>query len=441
MADLEKKICEKFNLNSLTENQKLAISSLRENRDIFIGTKTGSGKSLTYQCVPIVYGENSVTVIIAPLISIMKEQVESLSSLGYRAVYIEGSTDVERVASGYYNFVFGSPEVLVGETKWRDALKNPEFKKRHRLIVVDEAHTIIHWGEGKNQQEAAFREWFSHIGELRSLCLKVPCLALTATACPSHRRKIMSKLCFGKNACVISDTPDRKNIKISVTKIKQNDDLDVIFSSIIEGLDKEKDQFPRHLIFCNSIKDCSLIYMTFLKHFGKSHFFNMFHSKTTDCVKDKIRADMGNPNGQLRILICTNAAGMGVNYSDLYNVIHYGPPVEIDTFVQQMGRAGRDNNQSHDLIIYKSAQLKKIDNDMKDLVVSDKCRRLILTNSYMCDPAKDIKGHFCCDICERNCKCGEELCPYKHPIVRLQMPDTDSKSDDSDVTTTDEETD
>ncbi|XP_062572135.1 uncharacterized protein LOC134260407 [Saccostrea cucullata] len=103
MADVEKKICEKFNLNNLTENQKLAISSLRENRDIFIGTKTGSGKLLTYQCVPIVYGENSVTVIIAPLISIMKEQVESLSSLGYRAVYIEGSTDVERVASGYYN--------------------------------------------------------------------------------------------------------------------------------------------------------------------------------------------------------------------------------------------------------------------------------------------------------------------------------------------------
>lgn len=66
-----------------------------------------------------------------------------MSSLGYKAVYVEVSTDVERVTSGYYNFVFVSPEVLVGEAKWRDALKNPEFQKRHRLIV--EAHTIIHW--------------------------------------------------------------------------------------------------------------------------------------------------------------------------------------------------------------------------------------------------------------------------------------------------------
>lgn len=315
----------------------------------------------------------------------------------------------------------------------------PEFRKRHRLIVVDEAHTIIHWGEGKNQ-EAAFREWFGHIGEVRSLCLKVPCLVLTATACPSHRRKIMTKLCFGKNACVISDTPDRKNIKMSVIKVKQNEDPDVIFSWIIEELEKKKENFQRHIIFCNTIKDCSLIYMTFVKHFGRSHLFNMFHSKTTDSVKDKIRDDMNNPNGQLRVLICTNAAGMGVNYSELYNVVHYGPPKEIDTFVQQMGRAGRDNKQSHDLIIFKSAQLKRVDNDMKNLVVSDQCRRLLLTKSYMCDPAKDIKKHFCCDICERNCKCGEELCPFIHPVVRAKVPDTDSDSE-SDVRTTDDETD
>lgn len=143
------------------------------------------------------------------------------------------STDVERVTSGYYNFVFVSPEVLVGEAKWRDALKNPEFQKRHRLIV--EAHTIIHWGEGNNQ-EAAFCEWFGHIDEVRSLCLKVPCLALTATACPSHRRKTMTKVCFGKNACVISDIPDRKNIKMSVIKVKQNEDPDVIFHGLFKNL-------------------------------------------------------------------------------------------------------------------------------------------------------------------------------------------------------------
>jgi ATP-dependent DNA helicase RecQ len=149
---------------------------------------------------------------------------------------------------------------------------------------------------------------------------------------------------------------------------------------------------------------------------------------------------MSNPSGQLRVLICTNAAGMGVNYSELYNVIHYGPPKEIDSFVQQMGRAGRDNTQSHDLIIFKSAQLKRVDNDMRDIVLSDSCRRLLLMKSYMCNFAPDIKEHFCCDICERICKCGEEVCPYKHPVkanVRDEMAVTNSDSD----TTTDEETD
>jgi ATP-dependent DNA helicase RecQ len=148
MADLvhlEKTICEKFNIHALTDYQRRGISSVLEKRDTFIGTKTGSGKTITYECVPLMFGETSVTVVVAPLVSIMKEQVERLSNLGYRAVYIDGSTDVGRVSSGYYNFVFGSPEVLVGEAKWRDALKNPEFTKRHRLIVVDEAHTIIHW--------------------------------------------------------------------------------------------------------------------------------------------------------------------------------------------------------------------------------------------------------------------------------------------------------
>lgn len=95
---------------------------------------------------------------------------------------------------------------------------------------------LLFSGVRETNQEAAFREWFGHIVEIRSLCLKVPCFALTSTTCPNHRRKIMTKLCFGKNACVISDIPDRKNIKMSVIKVKQNEDPDVIFHGLFNNL-------------------------------------------------------------------------------------------------------------------------------------------------------------------------------------------------------------
>lgn len=288
----------------------------------------------------------------------------------------------------------------------------------------------VHCRGESSGSEDAFREWFSHIGELRSLCVKMPILALTATACPKHRRKIMTKLCFSKNACIITDSPDRKNIKISVLKIKNNEDFKNIFSWIITGLCDGSKAFPRHLIFCNSIKDCASLYMFLLQQFGKSDFFDMFHSKTTECIKEKIRNDMKDEKGVIRILICTNAAGMGVNFSGVYNVVHFGPPREIDTYVQQMGRAGRDGVQSQDIIIYKPAHLKTLDEDIKKLVTTDQCRRAMLTNSYMCSEKIDIKKHLCCDLCEKKCSCGEYTCPYVHP-AKINLINDNSACDDS----------
>ncbi|XP_062615259.1 ATP-dependent DNA helicase RecQ-like [Saccostrea cucullata] len=155
MADIEvvNRICQKFNLKSLTDQQISAIDALKKGNDTFVGTKTGSGKYLVYESSPI-----------------------------------------ERM------FVFGSPELLVGDDKWREVLRNPIFTSKHQLIVVDEAHTVIQWGL-EHQQEGPFRQWFAHIGEMRSLCSGVPILALTATASPTHRCQIMQKLCFRHPSC------------------------------------------------------------------------------------------------------------------------------------------------------------------------------------------------------------------------------------------------
>ena len=139
-------------------------------------------------------------------------------------------------------------------------------------------------------------------------------------------------------------------------------------------------------------------------------------------LKEEIRKDMSR-NGIIRVLICTNSAGMGVNYSHLSNVIHYGLPHDMDTFVQQMGRAGRDGDFSHELILFKvhKGMLKKIDTELIQLAKDSQCRHKILCDSYGCSNDKIVPLHNCCDICERNCCCEEETCPQTHLATSLNQ--------------------
>ena len=109
------------------------------------GTTSGSGKSLSYEVITIVFGETTVILIVASLVGITKEQVERLNFvLGYRTLFTEPNTDFEVVANGH-NFVFGRPEVLVGDPSWRNTVRSYEFVERLRLIVVDKSQIILHW--------------------------------------------------------------------------------------------------------------------------------------------------------------------------------------------------------------------------------------------------------------------------------------------------------
>ena len=113
-------------------------------KDVFVETKTGSGKSITNGCAHILF-DKGTTLIIAPLTSIKKQQVERLNGFGYKTIHIETEEhDIQEIKNGHYHFVFGSPELLVGN-KWRDIIKSPSFQAHHRLTVVDEAHTVVQW--------------------------------------------------------------------------------------------------------------------------------------------------------------------------------------------------------------------------------------------------------------------------------------------------------
>ncbi|XP_045162072.2 probable ATP-dependent DNA helicase RecS [Mercenaria mercenaria] len=171
-------ICAKFNIDELKEFQKDTISNLVKGRDVFLSVKTGGGKSLCYQTFGVIWrqlhDENCQVLVVTPLISIMKEQCQYLSSLGFTATYIGKDEDVICLEERF-DFLFSSPENILGVSAYRGMLSRNESIK---LLVVDEAHTVLHWGES-DAGEAPFRAWYGKLGEARSL-ISCPLLLITA---------------------------------------------------------------------------------------------------------------------------------------------------------------------------------------------------------------------------------------------------------------------
>ncbi|XP_056004812.1 uncharacterized protein LOC130050092 [Ostrea edulis] len=429
-----KEIEDRFSIECLRGNQVNGIKAVCNGKDVFVGLKTGSGKSMIYESIPVICHDACV-IVVAALVSIMKEQTERLCKLGFTCTYIGKDPDDDDVLQeGGFQFIFVSPEALVGE-KWRDMVS--KLREKIKVIVVDEAHTVVQWGEG-NDHHKAFREHFSQIGELRAICPDVPIAALTATSGPAQRRKITRSLCFRTSETVIiSESPDRKNIKISSMCVPNNSEIEDVMGWLLNEFEKKKETLPRHIIFSESISDVSKIYAIFRKRIGKSEHYEMFHSKTVEGRKEYIRSDM-TKDGKIRILICTNSAGMGVNFYKVHNIIHYGLPREMDTFVQQMGRAGRDGEFAHELIIYKfhKGQLKRVEEELVQLAKDSKCRREILCSSYGCKREKVIPMHMCCDVCEKSCKC-ELNCTDTHPALLFELQEENTNHMSRDVNSAD----
>nr|XP_022310227.1 uncharacterized protein LOC111115690 [Crassostrea virginica] len=182
--------------------------------------KTGGGKSLCYEAFPVLWSENHQlssacnVLVISPLISIMKEQSEFLKTLGFTSTYI-GKTPEEdmMILDERFQFLFTSPEAILSITKWRNMVTRSQHFK---LIVIDEAHTVIRWGESGAGGDEPFRAWYGKIGEIRSL-VQCPILLMTATANKAARADLKRK--FALNNChEIIDNPDRDNIKLFVKK-------------------------------------------------------------------------------------------------------------------------------------------------------------------------------------------------------------------------------
>ncbi|CAB4041556.1 Hypothetical predicted protein, partial [Paramuricea clavata] len=272
-------------------------------------------------------------------------------------------------------------------------------------------------GYAVKKGEQAFRKWFSRINEMRSLLKKIPILALTATATLATKNKIVRAL--EMDTCeVINQSPNRKNTAYSVQAVTGG--AHQTFGPITKELKEKTVSFERIIIYCQTIKICSHIYGVFKEEMGEDMYVStgditsgmveMYHSRIDELNRDNIVKDFSIPNGHIRVLNATIAYGMGINCQGVKSIVHYGPCRNVEAYLQESGRAGRDcSDMCKAVKLYSNVMLKYCDEPMTEYARnSTVCRRTMLLSyfqSELYDIEKPLLLHECCDICQRHCHC------------------------------------
>lgn len=288
---------------------------------------------------------------------------------------------------------------------------------------------VLFRGKGNEKaKKSAFRECFFRIGDVRSLLPQgVPVLALTATATEEVIKDTLKGLAMKADAHIIRVSPDRPNIYLY--KCKVDKDLSSTFAWLVNTLKSEADKAPRTIVYCKSQKDCGKLFKHFKYELGKFAYFpqgcqevssnmliGMYHAKTLKRHKERVSGSLFDEDGVCRVVFASTALGMGVNLSDIRQVIHYGPPRQVDDFVQEIGRAGRDGKPAKSVLFFNGHHLKKCEETMKTYAKSkDHCLRKLLLDKFGAATSNANEDHDCCVVCHSKCQCLGESCGVELP--------------------------
>ncbi|MBN2273243.1 MAG: RecQ family ATP-dependent DNA helicase [Bacteroidales bacterium] len=329
MKDYRQIVKEKWGYISFRPMQEEIIKSVLEGKDTLGLMPTGGGKSLTFQ-VPAL-AMDGLCLVITPLIALMKDQVENLKKKQIKALAVHSGLTREEIDIALNNCIFGdfkflylSPERLASEIF---RVRVQEMKVN--LITVDEAHCISHWGYD-------FRPSYLKIAELRKLLPDVPVLALTATATTMVIDDIQDKLLFREKR-VIRSSFVRENLIYAVKK-SENREKDV--------LDLSKKMNGSGIVYVRSRKKCVDVSKALSEHGVSSSFYHagLPYEQRSD-------RQMGWTIGKIRIMVATNAFGMGIDKPDVRFVIHADLPDSPESYFQEAGRAGRDGNRAFAILL------------------------------------------------------------------------------------------
>jgi len=311
--------------------QEEIIASVLQGNDTLALLPTGGGKSVCFQ-VPAL-AKDGICIVVSPLIALMKDQVENLQAMGIEAMSIvsgmsrrEVDIALDNCIYGYTKFLYLSPERLLSEMV-QERIKYMKVN----LFAVDEAHCISQWGYD-------FRPPYLHLADLRALHPNVPVLALTATATADVRDDIQEKLQFKPGSVVFQQSFSRKNISYVVrnTEDKSRNMLDI----------------------ANGIKGTGIVYVRSRREtFEVAQFYNQNGIKA-DYYHAGLSSDERSEkqeawkNNRTRIIVATNAFGMGIDKSDVRFVIHKDMPDSLEAYYQEAGRGGRDEQKAFGVLLY-----------------------------------------------------------------------------------------
>ncbi|XP_063150841.1 bifunctional 3'-5' exonuclease/ATP-dependent helicase WRN [Candoia aspera] len=320
---------------------KVISSVLQERKDNLVVMATGYGKSLCFQFPPMCTGGTGI--VISPLISLMEDQVLQLKMSGVPACLLGSAQSKnirEEIKAGQYRVVYLTPEFCSGNLLW---LQQIDKAIGITLIAVDEAHCISEWGHD-------FRDSFRSLGLLKKTLPKVPIVALTATASPSIRKDIIDCLNL-RNPHITCTSFDRPNLYLEVRRKSGNIIQDLL--QFLSQKDKSTYEFEGPtIVYCPSRKVTEQVAVELRK---LNLVCGIYHAgmgiKARRAVHHKFMRD------EIQCIVATIAFGMGINKADIRTVIHYGAPKEMESYYQEIGRAGRDGLPASCYVLWTPADM------------------------------------------------------------------------------------
>ena len=328
---------EYWGYDSFRPKQQEIVNAALEDRDVLAILPTGGGKSVCFQ-VPAMLREG-IAIVVTPLIALMKDQVQNLTDRGVKALCVNagmGPREVEltlnNAAFGDFKFLYVSPERL-GTNLFQSYLQQMNVS----YVVVDEAHCISQWGYD-------FRPDYLNIGSIREL-VDAPIIALTATATPKVADDIMTRLKFSEK-CLIKSGFERPNL-----------------SYIVRGCE---DKLGQLLSICSNVAGTGIVYVRSRKKTEELSAFLIANGVSASFYHAGLGPDSRSDrqakwkSGEIRVMVCTNAFGMGIDKPDVRFVVHFDVPDSPEAYFQEAGRGGRDGKRSFAVLLWNNQDIKRL---------------------------------------------------------------------------------